>query len=101
MGRLDQDRTQLSTPRPHQAGIRLPLTARSIQIAQGYCEEGQAIDDLFPAGCARLDSMNFPGVEAAGRGYDARLVGVDHSTTLFKGGMEVALEKGLGTCEPL
>jgi len=77
------------------------ISAASIRLVQGYCDEGDSQDEVFPAGCARLDPDGFPGIDATDRGYDSRLLGVTHSTARHQGGMQVAFEQGLRSCEPL
>lgn len=77
-----------------------PFTADSIDIVQGYCSStaGTYAMGSHTLDCGLWDSGLFPGVERDTQ-YDPRLIGVDHSTTRFEGGMEVVLEQSLSTCE--
>jgi hypothetical protein len=81
--------------------LALPgLTAASVTVRQGYCDETEAsYVDGGTRSCSEWDAKGFAGVDPnAGRGFDARLLGVGHSTTAAKGGMDVARELMVAHC---
>lgn len=77
-----------------------PLTAKTLTIRQGYCEEAETEDSVFGLPCETWDGSKHANLHESNRGYDSRLVGVGHSTTEYKGGMEVVRELMFDLCSP-
>jgi len=81
-----------------------PLTARNIELRQGYCASAQ---DDFPHGetdditCAHWTAENFPGIQGTGLGFVEAIVETGHSTTESLGGMETTRDLMNALCAPL